>query len=325
MHTIDSKPPLNRRRALALGGRIAGSLAAAASLGSSAFARTGNGALATPLGPQATIHQVEAIIQAQGMVSNGVFSIEIDRDDITNVTLRGVPILPAFELSGSLNFQAIGGGRAVMNSDMALKPSELNPFIDQLLAHDIVFQAEHQHFYDFSPLVWFIHFRAAGDPLKIARGIKAALNVTSTPFPQTSPVNPTTPLPAQELGKIIGGTPTIGANGVVTINIPREDQIVLGGIRISPFLNVPTGVVFQPYGGGQNAAAAPDFAMTAPEVQKVVWTMRGRSWDIGCLYNQETDEQPQLFFSHQFKTGNSTELAREIRAGLNHTDSKFMS
>jgi len=39
------------------------------------------------------------------MVSNGVFSIEIDRDDITNVTLRGVPILPAFELSGSLNFR----------------------------------------------------------------------------------------------------------------------------------------------------------------------------------------------------------------------------
>ena len=44
--------------------------------------------------------------------------------------------------------------------------------------------------------------------------------------------------------------------------------------------------------------------------------MRSRRWDIGCLYNQETDERPQLFFSHQFKTGDPLELAHEIRAGL---------
>lgn len=325
MFQPDAKASVTRQRALAMGGRVAGGLVAAASLGATAVAQTRNSTVASPFSTQGTIHQIEQIIQAQGMVSNGVFSIEIDRDDITNVTLRGVPIKPAFQINGALNFQAIGGGRAVMNSDMALKPSELDPFIDQLLAHDIVFQAEHQHFYDFSPLVWFIHFRAAGDPLQIARGVKAALNVTSTPFPQTSPTNPKTPLPAQELGKIIGGTPSIGADGVVTINIPREDPIVLGGIRISPFLNIPTGVVFQPYGGGQNAAAAPDFAMISSEVQNVVGTMRRQGWDIGCLYNQETDEQPQLYFSHQFKTGNALELAREIRAGLNRTDSKFMS
>jgi hypothetical protein len=106
---------------------------------------------------------------------------------------------------------------------------------------------------------------------------------------------------------------------------PREDAIVLGGIRISPFLNIPTGVVFQPYGGGQNAAAAPDFAMLASEVQNVVGVMRRQGWDIGCLYNQETDEHPQLFFSHQFKLGNAIDLAHEIRAGLNRTDSRFMS
>ena len=44
--------------------------------------------------------------------------------------------------------------------------------------------------------------------------------------------------------------------------------------------------------------------------------MRAQGWDIGCLYNQETDEHPQLFFSHQFKTGEPDQLAREIRRGL---------
>jgi hypothetical protein len=49
-------------------------------------------------------------------------------------------------------------------------------------------------------------------------------------------------------------------------------------------------------------------------------TMRHYGWDVGCLYNQETAESPQLYFSHMFKTGDPVHLARQIRAGLNHTD-----
>ena len=181
------------------------------------------------------------------------------------------------------------------------------------------------HFYDFSPLVWFIHFRATGHPLRIARGVKAALNVTSTPFPQRMPSDPTTPLPALEIAEILGAPATVGSNGVVTVDVPRANPIVLARYTISPFLNVQTSVVFQPHGGGQNAAAAPDFGMIEPEVQNVIGVMRGQGWDIGCLYNQETDEQPQLFFSHNFKTGDAVELAHEIRRGLDQMDMMFMS
>ena len=42
--------------------------------------------------------------------------------------------------------------------------------------------------------------------------------------------------------------------------------------------------------------------------------------DQGSVRNleqiQETDEQPQLYFSHQFKVGNAYALAREVRRGL---------
>ena len=316
---------MNRRQALALGGSVAGGLVAATSFGMhAAKAQTSSVSGASPFW-ESTIREIEHIIQAQGMVSNGVFSIGIDRNDIPNVTLRGVPIKPAFEINGDLNFQDLGGGRAVMNSDLALKAHELDPFIDQLLLHDIVFQAEHQHFYDFDPLVWFIHFRAAGNAVDLAKAVKAALNVTSTPFPQTLPKNPTTPLPAKEIGKILGAMPSIGSDGVVTYNVPRAEQITLGGIHINPYLNVSAPIVFQPYGGGQNAAAVPDFGLIASEINNVVGVMRRQGWDIGCLYNQETDEFPQLFFSHQFKVGNSIELAHEIRNGLNRTNSKLMS
>jgi hypothetical protein len=56
--------------------------------------------------------------------------------------------------------------------------------------------------------------------------------------------------------------------------------------------------------------------MLGQDVNPVMKVMRSANWDIGCLYNQETQEQPQLFFSHQIKTGDPYQLAREVRAGL---------
>ncbi len=270
---------------------------------------------------------IEDVIQAQGTASNGVFAIEVDRKDIPNVHLRGVPILPSFEINGTLNFQSVdgGGGNVFTNSDLCLKADEIDPFISQLIDHDIIFQAEHQHFYDFDPLVWFIHFRAYGDAKQVASGVKAALNVTSTPFPQTLPKNPTTPLPAEEIGDILGAAPSVSSNGVVNYSIPRANPMRLGKFQINPYLNIMTPVSFEPLDrSGKTAAAVPDFGMVADEVQNVVRLMRSRRWDIGCLYNQETDEHPQLDFSHQFKTGDPIALAHEIRDGLNLMDMRFM-
>jgi hypothetical protein len=76
-------------------------------------------------------------------------------------------------------------------------------------------------------------------------------------------------------------------------------------------------------GSGENAAAAPDYALIAPEINFGIQLSRSHEWDIGCLYNQETDEHPQLYFSHLFKTGDSVELAHQIRAALDLTNSKF--
>lgn len=60
----------------------------------------------------------------------------------------------------------------------------------------------------------------------------------------------------------------------------------------------------------------------ADEINPVVTTMQGMGWDIGCLCNQETDEFPQLYFSHEFKHGNPYQLAAEVRQGLDHINSQ---
>jgi hypothetical protein len=87
---------------------------------------------------------------------------------------------------------------------------------------------------------------------------------------------------------------------------------------VSPDLNIATNVQFQPLGHGR-AAAIPDFAMTTKEVQAVTRFMRHRHWEIGCLYNQEIGEHPQLYFSHDFKTGKPLALAHQIRKAIDRT------
>lgn len=319
---IDREPESRwpRRRVLQLGASLAGGLFAAGSLGTRVLLGADTEPDTTP--SDEIRRQIEQILNAEGKVSDGVFHVDIDRKDIDNVTLHGVPIKPSFQINGSLFFQTAGTGRVMMNADLALRPEELDRFIDRLIANDIVFQAEHQHMFDFSPVVWFVHFRAEGDPLRIAKGVKAALDTTSTPFPQNSPEHSNTPLPAEEMGRIIGGKPDVKEDGVVTFDVPRRERIMLGGVPISPYLNVDTDIAFQPLEGGK-AAAIPDYSLLASEVQRVVGEKLHEGWDIGCLYNQEIAESPQLYFSHQFKTGDPLQLAREIRSALNLTNVKF--
>lgn len=262
---------------------------------------------------------MERILQAKGQVSGGLLNVEITRTDISATGGHPqVPFKDGFQLQHGLVFEPLDGGKAIFNGDVALKPSEIQPVISAILAHGLVFQAEHQHLYDISPMVWFVHFRGVGDPLQLAREVHAVIATTSTPLPQQPPAHPTTPLPAKRLGRILGGPATVGENGVVTVDVPRTDRITLAGIHIDPDLNIANNIQFEPLAGGK-VAAVPDFAMTAGEVGPVIKTMQGFGWEIGCLYNQETAENPQLYFSHTFKTGDPIALARQIRAALDRT------
>lgn len=322
---------LSRRRALTLAATASGGLLAA-TRGASAIPPP-----RPPLGHRSRaplvhiedsglpVDQIEEIMQAPGNVSeSGVLSIEIDRNDIPDVTRHDIPILPSFEINGTAYFQALGDGRAILNGDFALLPKEIDPFIDALIRNGLVFQAFHMHFYDLTPMIWFMHYRGIGDPLQLAQAtFNSIRQATATPFPQ-SPPSQSTPLPAEEIGRIIGGSVQIGDNGVVNVSVPRADKIELGGVPIAGDEGVDLTVAFEPLDNGQ-AVGAPDFSMTSKEVMPVMVVMRKQGWDVNCLYNQETDEFPQLFFSHQLKIGDPLQLAKEIRNGANETNLSFSS
>ncbi len=270
------------------------------------------------------VDRMQRILQAEGTVSQGVLGIDLSRDDIgTARGPLGVTFTPAFEINGTLTFQPLGDEYAFFNGDLALKPEECNPFIDAILANGLTFQAFHQHYIETNPNVWFIHWRGEGRPLRLARAVKNVLDVTSTPFPQQPPAHPTTPLDPDRLAAILHGSADVGEEGVVTVTVERTDRIVIDDVHVSPEANIYTEIQFKPLSAtGSRAAVGPDFAMEASEVTPVVRLMREQGWFQGCLYNQETNEHPQLYFDHMLKVGDAYALARQIRRGLDLTDSQ---
>lgn len=312
--------PISRRSALALGGGTAAGLLLP--VGGTALAATSRRSTPMKQSGKLPLKAIEGILAAEGEDEEGLLHFPIDRDDAKNVKgPLGVDFSGSFEINGDLYFQPLRGGKfAFLNGDVPLQPEELNPFVDALLAGGLTFQAMHQHYFSLQPMYWFIHFRGIAAPMKLARAIKAALNVTAIPFPQEGPKKPSTSLDARRLAKILHGTATVGEEGVVTVDVSRKGRIVIEGVEVNTDANVSTNIEFKPLGKGGNVAAAPDFSMTSSEVMPVVRLMRGAGWQVDCLYNQETDESPQLYFSHMLKTGDPYVLAAEIRKGLDLTN-----
>ena len=81
--------------------------------------------------------------------------------------------------ANEINFQATGDGKAAITGDFLVTGNEVNPLIRALRAGDIEVTAIHSHMLDEQPRMFFIHFWANDDALKLARGVRAALDKTA--------------------------------------------------------------------------------------------------------------------------------------------------
>jgi hypothetical protein len=81
----------------------------------------------------------------------------------------------------AINFQPTGGGKAAITGDFVLLGSEVNPVIKALRENGIEMTALHSHMLTEEPRLFFMHFWANDDALKLARGLRAALDKTASP------------------------------------------------------------------------------------------------------------------------------------------------
>jgi hypothetical protein len=124
--------------------------------------------------------QIDQIIGAKGQANGGVYQIGVPRRD--PISENGVQMTPAGPLgvATAINFQPTGGGKAAITGDFVLAGDEVNPVIKALRANGIEVTAVHSHMLTEQPRLFFLHFWANDDALKLAKGLRAALDKTAS-------------------------------------------------------------------------------------------------------------------------------------------------
>ena len=142
--------------------------------------------LATPAaaGPAPAIEldtaQLDQIIGAKGQANGGVYQFGVPRrDQVTEGDMQIAPVGP-MGVATAINFQPTGGGKAAITGDFVLTGDEVNPVINALRANGIDVTAVHSHMLDEQPRLFFLHFWANDDALKLAKGLRAALDKTAS-------------------------------------------------------------------------------------------------------------------------------------------------
>ncbi|HEV8472548.1 MAG TPA: DUF1259 domain-containing protein [Methylomirabilota bacterium] len=130
-------------------------------------------------GPALDTKQIEQALGRQGRdAGGGVFQVTVARAEA--ITAMGQPLLPAMGVATVMNFQPMGNGKAAITGDFVLLDKEVNPVARALRQHDIDVTALHNHGLQDSPRLFYMHFWATDDAVKLARGLKVALDQTNS-------------------------------------------------------------------------------------------------------------------------------------------------
>jgi hypothetical protein len=120
--------------------------------------------------------QLDQIIGVKGQANGGVYQFGVPRRD--PIMQQDAPLTPPGPLgmATGIGFEPTGGGKAAITGDFVLTADEVNPVIKALRANGIEVTALHSHMLDERPRLFFMHFWANDDAIKLAHGLRSALD-----------------------------------------------------------------------------------------------------------------------------------------------------
>jgi hypothetical protein len=124
--------------------------------------------------------QIDKIIGAKGQNNGGIYQVGLPRRD--PITENGTQLTPSgpMGMNTGIGFQPTGGGKAAITGDFVLLGAEVNPVVKALRSNGIEVTAIHSHMLTEQPRIIFMHFWANDDAVKLAKGLRAALDKTAS-------------------------------------------------------------------------------------------------------------------------------------------------
>lgn len=137
-------------------------------------------AAAAPAGQQdigINMAEIDQALGHKGKVNNGIYQVSVPRAE--HITDGGMAVPNSMGLATGINFQPTGDGKAAITGDFVLIAKEVNPVIKALQQNGIAVTALHSHMLTENPRLFFMHFWANDDAVKLAKGLRAALDQTN--------------------------------------------------------------------------------------------------------------------------------------------------
>lgn len=259
---------------------------------------------------------VDGIFGIKGKaLPGGVQKYGWPRTDLT-VRIGEVTLQPALALGSWAGFLRMGmGDESMAMGDFVLKDSEVTPVLTALEASGFDVTAIHNHLLGETPHVAYLHFSGRGDPVGLAKALKAALEKTRTPLAPAKPASssPEEVATLKKLQDALGRTGAM-AGTVLQIGVPRAERITEGGEEIPPSIGMANSMNFQVV--GPRVATTGDFVLLAAEVNPVIRELRAHGIEVTALHSHMLDESPRLFFMHFWAVGAPDVVGEGLRAAL---------
>jgi hypothetical protein len=120
---------------------------------------------------------VEAILGKQGQKKGALFQVGFPRKE--QIKEKGMEVPAYLGMATGINLQMVGD-KAATTGDFVLLADEVNPVVKALVSHGIAVTAVHSHMLHETPRLFFLHFWGYDQPVKLAKGLKAALDATNS-------------------------------------------------------------------------------------------------------------------------------------------------
>src|SRR2546426_3314218 len=178
---------------------------------------------------------VEQALGRSGAPQPGdVYKFGLPRSDLT-VTVDRIQLKPALALGSWVAFKPTSAGAVVMG-DLVLRDDEVEPVMAKLAQGGLEVTALHHHVLHETPRVYYMHIHGAGEAVKLAQVVRAAVDLTHTPPPPTGTAAPSAgPLgiDAARIGQVLGHSGKVNGS-VYQVSVARPDTIWEEHIVIPP-------------------------------------------------------------------------------------------
>ncbi|MEU7059564.1 DUF1259 domain-containing protein [Streptomyces sp. NPDC046197] len=119
---------------------------------------------------------IDAAMGVKGVFDERIYKSTFVRRETVTDGARVLP--PGLGATTAINFQPLGGGRAAVSGDCALIAGEVQVALMALRRSGAQLVELHSHGLTDEPRLFFVHFWAVGDAVRLARGLRTAVNAT---------------------------------------------------------------------------------------------------------------------------------------------------